>query len=279
MMTRRQFHLLGAAPLMAAPPKLRIGVMDASLRLGGKLEAVSFAAKLGFEGIQVSIGRPSGGKLPLSSSQLQASYLAAARQHNIALTSTYLDVLHVNCLKNNKSDPLASRWVMDGIEITRNLKCRVLMIVFFGKCALDLRGEIDAVTDALKDLAPEAERAGVVLGFENTLSARDNMYILDKVGSNALQVYYDVGNSTNMGGFDAPWEIRNLERKRICQVHLKDKGYMGEGKVNFPEVMRALAEIGYDGFGVLETSTVSGSVEEDMRRNLAYTRKLLAEVK
>ena len=127
----------------------------------------------------------------------------------------------------------------------------------------------------LKELAPEAAKAGVTLGFENTLSARDNARVLDAVASDALKVFYDVGNSTNVGGFDVPEEIRWLGARRICQFHWKDKGYLGEGKVDMPAVARATAEIGFRGFAVMETSAPSGSVEDDLRRNLAYARRVL----
>jgi sugar phosphate isomerase/epimerase len=91
-----------------------------------------------------------------------------------------------------------------------------------------------------------------------------------------VKVYYDVGNATNLYGFDAPREIRWLGRDRICQVHVMDKGYLGEGKVDVAEVIRALREIGFRGWVNLETTAPSGDVEADARRNLAYLRKLLA---
>jgi sugar phosphate isomerase/epimerase len=271
--SRREFvgGAAGAA-LAGKAPGFRIGVMDGVLRLGGKPEALALAASLGFEGVEVTIGRSAaGGVLPLADPELQGRYLDEARKHKLRLAGAYLDILHVNCLKNDK---LALEWVSDGIRITRRLNARVLLVVFFGKCALSTPQELDAVTGAFKELAPEAERAGVTLGFENTLSAEDSARVLDRVGSKALKVYYDVGNSTNMGGFDAVKELRWLGRERICQVHLKDKGYLGEGKVDFPGVVRALADIGFTGFANLETSSPSGSVENDLRRNLAYLRRL-----
>jgi L-ribulose-5-phosphate 3-epimerase len=284
--TRRTFienvalGVVGAAPWPARAEDLSglsIGVMDTSLRLAGKLEAVALAKELGFDGVQVSIGRPGAdSRLRLAARDLQAQYVAEANKHNIALTSTYLDILHVNCLKN---DPLAQKWVRDGIEITRKLNIRILMLVFFGKCALTTAGEIASTADLLKELAPAAEEAGVVLGFENTLSAEENARVLERVGSSALQVFYDVGNSTNLGGFDAPAEIRRLGGKRICQFHFKDKEYMGDGKVDFPAVVRAIAEVGFRGFAVLETSAPSGSVQDDLRRNLAYTRRVIEDIR
>ena len=69
-------------------------------------------------------------------------------------------------------------------------------------------------------LAVRAEKAGVILGLENYMSAEANLSIIDKVGSPAVQVYYDVGNSTDKG-YDILKEIRLLG-KRICEFHAKD---------------------------------------------------------
>jgi sugar phosphate isomerase/epimerase len=137
---------------------------------------------------------------------------------------------------------------------------------------------MDYVGDVLRELGKEAEKAGVLLGLENTISAEDNARIMERSRSKAVQVFYDVGNSTN-AGFDPVQEIRWLGKSRICQIHLKDRGYMGEGKIDFPAVMRAIADIGYQGFADLETSSPSGSVENDMRRNLAFVRDLVEKIR
>jgi sugar phosphate isomerase/epimerase len=165
-------------------------------------------------------------------------------------------------------------WIRKGIDITKKLGAPVLMMVFFGKCQVLERPELDRAIALLKELAPEAERAGVVLGFENTSSGADNRYALDKVQSKAFQVWYDVGNST-YNGYDVPAEIRALGRDRICMFHIKDRGYLGEGKVNVPEVLRAIDDIRFEGYANLETTSPSGDVEADTRRNLEYLRKLM----
>ena len=50
---------------------------------------------------------------------------------------------------------------------------------------------------------------------------------------------------------------------------------IGQGKVNFPAILDAIAEIGFEGYANLETSSPSGSVESDVRRNLEYLRGLM----
>jgi sugar phosphate isomerase/epimerase len=153
-----------------------------------------------------------------------------------------------------------------------------MLLPFFGKGALTTPAEMDYVGDALRDLAQQAEAAGVTLGLEDTISAADNVRIMDKAGSKALKVYYDIGNSTG-GGFDVPREIEWLGAKRICQFHFKDNpNYLGEGKVKFRESLEAISRIGFQGFANLETDAPSKDVEADMKKNLAYTRKLIGEV-
>lgn len=258
--------------LWAAKSKLRIGVTDWNLRQAGKIEAIALAARLGFEGVEVSLGRkPVDGRLPLDNPELQRQYLAAAKQHRIALAGTCLDILHDNYLK---SDKLGLKWIADGIPITKTLKARVMLLPFFGKGALQTQAEFDYVGDALRELAPAAEKAGVILALEDTISARDNVRIMERSRSKAVKTYYDVGNSTN-NGFDPVQEIPWLGASRIAQIHLKDRGYIGEGKIDFPAVMKQIMALGFKGFANLETASPK-SVEEDMKRNLAFVRKLLA---
>lgn len=280
MHSRRSF-LAGVAGLAAAPhafgrkPQLQIGITDWNLKQTGKLDAVAMAAQLGFAGVQVSLGqKPVKDKLPLDDDALQERYLAEAKRAGIKIDGTCLDILHINYLKN---DPLGRKWVVAGIGVTRALKTQVMLLPFFGKGALQTPEEVNAVGDILRELAPEAEKAGVILGIENTVSAEDNLRILDRAHSKAVKVYYDVGNSTD-GGFDIIKEIRSLGPERICQFHFKDEpNYLGEGKIEFPLVIHTILTTGYRGFANLETSAPSHSIEGDLHRNLAYIQALIQQ--
>jgi L-ribulose-5-phosphate 3-epimerase len=281
-MTSRRAFLQQAGAGIAAAHSLRasgkrgfnIGVTDWNLQQTGKVDAVTLAHRIGFDGVEVSLGRrPVDGKLPLDNAELQAQYLAAAKEQGIALAGTCLDILHVNYLKNDK---LGQKWLADAIPITRKLNAHVMLMPFFGKGALTTTEEMDYVGDVLKELGPEAEKAGIFLGLEDTISAENNVRIMERSRSKAVRVYYDVGNSSH-GGFDVVKEIRWLGKDRICQMHLKDNpGYMGEGKIDFPAVIRAMLDIQFQAFANLETSSPSRYVENDMTRNLGYVRKLMA---
>lgn len=260
--------------LRAAAPTARVGVTDWNLGLEGKIEAVQLAARLGFEGIQISCGVGTE-RLPLADPDLQKRYLEEAAKNRIALPSTCLNILHRNYLK---SDPLGRRWVADSIPITKAVKAELVLLPFFGadRGALQTRQEMDLVGDILKDIAPEAEKQGVILALEDTISAEDNVRIMERSKSKAVQVYYDVGNSTN-NGFDIYKEMRWLGKDRICQIHLKDGNtLLGQGKIDMRHVAEVINEIGYSGWLVLETSSPRKNVELDMTYNLGFTRGLFA---
>jgi len=281
-LTRRSFIELGVSATVAASVlpafaakskvKFKVGVTDWNLKLEDKVESIALAKSLGFDGVQVSIGKVTEDKLPLSDPALQKTFLDESKRVGLPIESLCLEMLHRNYLK---SDPLGQRWVADCIPIAKAMGVRVVLLPFFGKGALETTAEMDKVGDILKEVAPAAERSGVILGLEDTISARDNVRIMERSKSPAVLTYYDVGNSTK-GGFNVVEEIRWLGGKRICEVHLKDNPhYLGEGTIDFKGVIDALADIGFDGWAQLETECPA-SVEADMRRNLKFVRELIS---
>jgi sugar phosphate isomerase/epimerase len=99
------------------------------------------------------------------------------------------------------------------------------------------------------------------------------MSILDKVGSNAIRVYYDVGNSHKMG-YDIYQEIRFLG-KNICEFHAKDYDDLyGKGTVNFPELRRAMDDIGYSGWMHIEGVKTPLGVEQSIAYDSRYLRSI-----
>lgn len=282
--SRRRFLKTGAVGLTAAAfsqhqvfasvaknkVKFSVGVTDWNLKKTAKVESLALAKKIGFDGVQVSIGR----QMQLKDQALQQAFLEESKRIGLPIGSVCLDILHVNGLK---SDPLGQRWVAESIPIAKAMGVKVILLPFFGKWALQTGAEMDFVGDALRELAPQAEKAGVILSLEDTISAKDNVRIMERANSPAVLTYYDVGNST-LHGFNIIEEIRWLGRERICEVHLKDNPHLlGQGKIDFVAVVDALADIGFDKWAQLECDSPSGSVENDMSTNLKFIRDLIAK--
>jgi sugar phosphate isomerase/epimerase len=236
------------------------------------VEALALAAKIGFQGVELSFAPAADGVgLALEDNAMLESYAAESARLGNSIAGTALTESNKVCMVSEKR---AQQWLAAAIPITASLKARVILIPFFVQCELKRPSDFDSLVSILKEHAPAAERARVILGLEDYLSAEDNVRIMDRVGSKAVQVYYDLKNSFDAGR-DPYRELRWLTAKRICQIHLKDKAYLGDGVIDYAKGMKIISEIGYRGFANLETTAPSGNVEDDMRRNLQYIRGLL----
>lgn len=116
----------------------------------------------------------------------------------------------------------------------------------------------DRALEGLNQLKGCAEQLKVNIGLENVwnkflLSPMEMRDFIDKIGSDYVGSYLDIGN-TLYCSYPEDW-VRILG-KRIKKVHFKDyrmqagglHGFVDllAGDVNYPEVVKALEEIGYD---------------------------------
>ncbi len=280
--------------LSAPGTRLRIGMCDWNLGPQCDPSQIPRAKEAHLDGIQVSVGTGPNA-MPLRQKAVREQYLRLGEQHGIAFCSVAAGLMNSIPLK---TEPEAAVYVIDALEAAAALGAKNILMAFFGKgdlrleeggaekfknistgsfkeYELDNKG-VDRVVAALKQIAPRAESLGVALGFENTLTARQNLQIMERVGSQIFQVYYDVGNSTAYG-YDVPAELKLLGNDRICQIHLKDwkTPMLGspEGQVKFQAIAQAIREIGYDKWFVLETSGRKEHFLEDTRSNVAFVRK------
>jgi sugar phosphate isomerase/epimerase len=259
---------LRVAQIKAAAPGFKIGACDWTIGKRADPAALELARKIGLDGVMIDIGSLKN-DLPLRRPEVQKSYRKAAKQTGVAVSSLALALLNDIPLK---SDPRAEQWVADGVEVCKAMHLKVMLVPFFGKG--DLRGDkagTDTVVGAFQRLAPKAEKARVILGIESWLNADQHVEILQRVGSPAVRVYYDMGNSQE-AGYDIGKEIRFLG-KRICEFHAKDyHDLYGKGTMNFPAVRQAMDDIGYRGWMQIEGVKTPLGVEESVRYDLNYLR-------
>jgi L-ribulose-5-phosphate 3-epimerase len=238
----------GASPAATHDHRFKIGACDWSIGKMDNPEAFEVARQIGLDGVQVSLGTAAN-NMRLRQPQVQEQFKDAARKAGLEVASLAIGEL------NNvpyKKDPRTVDWVRDCIDTCQALGVKVVLLAFFGDGDLrDDKTGVDEVVRRLKAVAPRAEKAGVALGIESWLSAEQHLEIIDRVGSKAVRVYYDVCNS-NDRGYDIYKEIRQLG-KLICEFHAKENGsLLGQGKVDFKKVRAAMEDIGYRGWIQIE---------------------------
>jgi sugar phosphate isomerase/epimerase len=267
--------LNGPSALAAIQPKL--GVCDWSIGCNSKPEAFEVAQRVGLNGVEVSSGSGQD-DCELNDAAMRQQLKDAMQKTGMVACSTAMGFLNRYPLA---SDPRGPKWLEQTIDITKDLGAKCILLAFFGDGDLQKDGvlkakEIDVAVQRIKDAAPRAEKAGVILGLENMLTAKDNLAILDRIKSDTVRIYYDIFNTTN-AGYDSPAEIRMM-RDRMCQIHFKDgKNFLGKGDVDMIKVRDALIEINYGGWVVLETSTPTKNRDADFKTNADFVKTLFAK--
>lgn len=248
-----------------------------TLRIGSCVVNLEQARQAGLDGVEIRVGDPAD-KLRIADPAVRQEYKDQMASTGLVICSFMMGLLNTAPLA---SDPRAPAWLEQSIAAAQDLKAGVILVAFFGKGNLlgqdnqlkqdDLR----AVIERLKAAAPRAKDAGVALAIENTLSARQNVEILERIGHDSVRVYYDVGNSANRG-YDVLEEIRFLKDRMAC-IHFKDRDrYLGEGTLQFEPIASAIKAIGYRGWIVMETANPSKDPVADARRNANFIRRLFA---
>ena len=171
----------------------------------------------------------------------------------------------------SSSDPEVVKKCVAGMETSiRNAKLWGADAVLLVPAVVDARTSYrDAWTRSQRiireQLLPVARDAKVIIAVEEVwnkflLSPLEFARYVDDFESPWVKAYFDVGNVV-FYGFPQDW-IRTLG-SRIVRVHIKDflldrgKGTfawknIGEGEIDWPEVRRALNEIGYSGYVTTE---------------------------
>ncbi|MGQ9671667.1 MAG: sugar phosphate isomerase/epimerase family protein [Candidatus Aminicenantales bacterium] len=231
-------------------------------------EVFAKAKEAGFDGVELALSL--GGELSLATSEKGAKQVVeAARDNGIQITSLATGLFWGRSLSSDNPEVRAEALAIAKklIEVAAWLEAGAVLLipgavdVFFDPSAgvVDYQAVYQRASDAVASLLPQAQAAGVVIGIENVwnkflvdpLAMRS---FIDQFGSPWVGAYFDVGNSL-LVGYPEQW-IRILS-KRIKRVHLKDfrrsvgtaDGFVDllSGDVNWPEVMKALREVGYSG--------------------------------
>ncbi len=227
-------------------------------------EKMDCAKKAGFDGAELSI--TVGSQLDFTSTDSDIEKVKSyAKEIGLELYSLSDSTCWLYSLTSPDSEnrETAKAHIIRQLEMANMLECDTILALpgivgcdfLPGFEPVDYAEAYERALEAVGELAPYAEKYGVNLAFENVHNKLLNSPVefkdfLDKIGSKYVNCYFDVGN-VMMFGYPEHW-IRCLKDK-IKKVHFKDYQIathnfvdLLEGDVNYPEVMKALAEIGYD---------------------------------
>jgi L-ribulose-5-phosphate 3-epimerase len=133
--------------------------------------------------------------------------------------------------------------------------------------------------ERLRMAGKQAEAAGVVIGVETSLSAAEEVKLLDDVGSPAVKIYFNFANAVK-NGRDISSELRTLGRERIAQIHCTNEDgvwLQNDPKIDLAKVKATLDELGWSGWLVAERSRDAKdprNVKKNFGANTAYLKSV-----
>ena len=259
----------------AKKPVLRLAVKYGMIKAGTTpLEKLTLAKKLGIQGVEVD--SPSG----LNKEEAKK----AAEQTGVKIHGV-IDSVHWRDTLSSPDEATRAKGLkalISGIEDAKFFGADTLLLVP-GVVNKDATYEqcYDRSQIEVKKALPTAEKLGIKICIEtvwNNFITKPEQLVqyIDDFKSPFVGAYFDCSNMVKYGVSSADW-IRKLGKR---MVKFDFKGYsntkqwcaIGEGDENWPEVLKALGEIGYDGWA---TSEVGGGGEKELADIVLRMRKVL----
>jgi len=253
---------------------MKKGISIWSFPQGTLAESFALAADAGFEGVEVALDEAAG-EITLASTEKELREVKKqATESGIALYSV-ASGLYWNYFLNDTDEAIRSKAqdiVKKQLETAAILGCDSILVIpgcvnaefaAPGK-VMDYETCYNRSLESIRKVKQYAEEYKVNIGLENVwnkflLSPMEMRDFIDKIGSDYVGSYLDIGN-TLANGFPEHW-IRTLG-DRIKKVHFKDyrteagglHGFVDllAGDVNYPAVMEELKRAGYDGWVTAE---------------------------
>jgi L-ribulose-5-phosphate 3-epimerase len=250
------------------------GIMDPVIGAADDDELFRLARRIGFTGVEVVLSRQRPDRLD--------SLVRALRAHGLAVPSLVLGE-HSDLGGIADLDPdvaAAARGDVErAIEWAAELGADAILVPFVGRAEIRDDAELDRAAAALRPFCQLAGEREVALCYEGTLPADRIRVLSDRIGTRAFRCYFDLANVV-VRGMDTATELRALG-SLVHRVHFKDTRVgpgdcaPGLGRVDFAETSRALDEIGYDGWVVLETPPAPAEL---VARDLSFARSVLSRL-
>lgn len=260
--------------------RYKIAAADIMLLKRQKLGALSLARELGLDGVEVDMGGL--GDRPTFDSKLndpvvRQQYFDQLAELDLEISSLAMTGFFSQSFAEREG---AVRTVQDCLDTMVALKVRTAFLPLGIKGDLQLRPEMrPSIVARLKQLAPHAEKAGLVIGVETSLSAADEVKLHEEIGSPAIRSYFNFANAIK-NGRDLCAELRTLGRERICQIHCTNEDGVWlekDPKVDLPKVKHALDDLGWTGWLVMERSRDAAdprNVKRNFGANAAFLRSV-----
>lgn len=266
-------------------PRYKVAVVDLMILKRQKLSAFDLAKELGADGLEVDMGGL-GNRLTFSSAlsnkYIQQVFLNKSKETGVEIASLAMTGFFGQSFADRET---YQKMVGDCISTMKEMGIKTAFLPLGIKANLQKFPELrPVIVQRLHVVGEMARKAGVVIGIETSLSAKDELLLLKDINSKGIKIYFKFANAIT-NGRDINTEIRTLGKKNICMIHCTNEDgvwIQNDPKINMKEIKHTLDNIGWSGWWVIERSrdqTRPTDVKYNFSANVAYLKKIINEDK
>lgn len=271
----------GLAELFSvSPSRYKVAVVDLMILKRQKLSAIALAKEIGADGLEMDMGGL--GKRDTFDNKLadpatRGEFLAKAQALNIQICSLAMTGFYAQSLATR---PTYKRMIQDCIDTMKAMNVKVAFLPLGVQGDLVKNPELrPAIVERLKVAGKMAKKAGVVIGIETALDAKDELRLLKDIGSKHVKSYFNFSNALK-NNRDLSTELRILGKKNICQIHCTDDDGVwleNNPRIDMKKVKATLDDMGWSGWLVIERSRDAKdprNVKWNFSANTAYVKSV-----
>ncbi len=260
--------------------RYKIGLIDLMLLKRQKLGAITLAAELKADGVEVDMGglgtRPTFDNQLLTDS-VRNLFLKTAEDNDVEIFSLAMTGYYAQSFCGRDE---YKKSIEDCITTMKLMNVKTAFLPLGVQCDLKKNpGVRDSVIARLKVAGKMAQEAAVVIGIETALSAKEEVQLLKEINSPAIKIYFNFSNPLKEGR-DLLTELKILGKDRIAMIHASNKDSVwlqNDPQIDMYKVKKCLDEMGYSGWLVIERSRDAkkpSDTKYNYGANAAYLKKV-----
>jgi len=272
--------LMLASQGLAQTARYKVGLIDLMLLKRQKLGAITLTQQIGADGLELDMGGL--GKRPtfenqLANDSIRQVFMDKAKELKLEICSLAMTGYYAQSFCGREEYQQSIR---DCIKTMKAMNVKVAFLPLGVQCDLKKDPSIrDSVVSRLKIAGKMAEEAGVVIGIETALSAKEEVALLKEIGSPAIQIYFNFSNPLKEGR-DLYKELKILGKNRICMIHATNKDGVWlekDPEIDMLKVKKTLDKMKWSGWLIIERSRDASKpkdVKGNYSANTAYLKKI-----
>lgn len=260
--------------------RYKVSVCDWMMLKRQKVGAMELAKSIGADGLELDmggLGKRVSFDNKLTEKHFQEMFIAECNRLGIQYSSLAMSAFYGQSFaKRDNYEQL----IDECIATMKAMGIKVAFLPMGNQSDLVKEPELyNTVVERLKVVAKKAESAGVVIGIETTLTAKEEAKLIDKINSPSIKSYVNFSSIIKRNG-NIIKDLKTLGKDRIIQIHASNTdGYWLENDpaINMPEIKKTLDKMGWSGWLVVERSRDTNDVH-NVKKNYGANVRYLKQV-